>query len=72
MLAATDTKHAPWYIVHSDNKQRARLMCLTNLLSLIPNKKLRRDTVKIPERTDKRKYDDGETLKGRSFIPEVY
>ena len=35
MLAATDTKHAPWYLVRSDDKKRARLNCISHLLSLI-------------------------------------
>jgi len=72
MLKATDTKHAPWYIVRSDDKKRARLNCITHLLSLIPYKKLPRDKVKIPKRSNKYKYDDQATLKGRKFIPEKY
>ena len=36
MLEATDTKVAPWYIVHSDDKKRARLNCISHLLSMIP------------------------------------
>src|SRR5262249_9566259 len=42
MLKATDTKHAPWYIVRSDDKKRARLNCITHLLGLIPYKKVPR------------------------------
>ena len=36
MLAATDTEHAPWHIVRSDDKKAARLNCIAHLLSLIP------------------------------------
>ena len=72
MLEATDTKHAPWYIVRSDNKKRARLNCISHLLSLIPYKKLPREKIKIPKRSKKREYDDQATLKGRRIIPEVY
>jgi polyphosphate kinase len=72
MLEATDTKHAPWYLVRSDNKKRARLNCITHLLSLIPYKKLPREKIKIPKRSDKGKYDDQAILKGRRFIPEKY
>jgi polyphosphate kinase 2 len=72
MFEATDTKHAPWYIVHSDNKKRARLNCITHLLSLIRYKKLPREKIKIPKRSNKEKYDDQATLKGRTFIPEVF
>ena len=38
MLEATDTKHAPWYILRSDDKRRARLNCLAHILDLIPYK----------------------------------
>ena len=41
MLAATDTKYAPWHIVPADDKRRARLNCISHLLSLIPHKKVR-------------------------------
>ena len=72
MLKATDTKHAPWYIVRSDDKERARLNCISHLLSLFPYKKLRREKVKLPKRSDKGRYDDQATLKGREFVPEKY
>jgi polyphosphate kinase 2 len=72
MLAATDTKHAPWHIVRSDNKKSARLNCITHLLRQIPYKKLPREKVKIPKRSNKGKYDDQASLEGRRFIPEVY
>jgi len=72
MLKATDSKHAPWYIVHSDNKKRARLNCMSHLLSLIPYKKLPREKIKIPARSNKGKYDDEATLKGKRLIPEKY
>jgi polyphosphate kinase len=72
MLKATDTKHAPWYVVRSDDKRRARLNCISHLLSLIPYKKLPREKVKLPKRSDKGKYDDQTTLKGRRFVPERY
>ncbi|MGH7167854.1 MAG: polyphosphate kinase 2 [Nitrospiraceae bacterium] len=72
MLEATDTKRAPWYVVRSDDKKRARLNCITHLLSLIPYKRLPRETVKLPQRSNKGKYDDQATLNGRTFIPEVY
>jgi polyphosphate kinase 2 len=72
MLEVTDTKYAPWYIVRSDDKRRARLNCISHLLSLIPYKKVRREKVKLPKRSDKGKYDDQATLKGRRFVPEKY
>lgn len=71
MLEATDTKEAPWYIVRSDDKKRARLNCITHLLDLIPYKKVPRGKVKLPKRSKKQKYDDQATLAGRTFIPEI-
>lgn len=72
MLEATDTKHAPWYIVRSDNKRKARLNCIAHLLKLIPYEKVPHETVRLPKRWDKHKYDDQAPLKGRHFIPEIY
>jgi polyphosphate kinase 2 len=72
MLEATDTRDAPWYIVRSDDKRRARLNCIAHLLSLIPYKKAPREKVKLPKRSDKGEYDDQATLEGRHFVPEEY
>jgi polyphosphate kinase len=72
MLKATDTKHAPWYILRSDDKKRARLNCLAHILKLIPYKKLRYEKVKLPERSMKRAYDDQKPLQGRKFVEERY
>jgi polyphosphate kinase len=72
MLAATDTKHAPWHIVRSDNKRRARLNCISHILSLIPYKNIPHEKVKLPKRSDKGRYDDKATLKERNFVPEKY
>jgi len=72
MLAATDTKHAPWYILNSDDKRRARLNCIRHLLSLVPYKDVPREKVKVPKRAAKGAYDDKSTLKGRKFVAEKY
>ena len=50
MFAATDTGFAPWYVVRSDDKKRARLNMITHLLSKIPYKEPPRDKVKLPKR----------------------
>jgi len=72
MLAATDTKWAPWYILHSDDKKRARLNCIRHLLKLIPCKQVPRDEVKLPKRSMKGAYDDEASLKGRKFVAAKY
>ena len=72
MLDATDTEHAPWYILRSDNKRNARLNCIQHLLSVIPYKKMKRDNIKIPNRLTKGAYDDQASLKRRKFIEELF
>ena len=72
MLKATDSIHAPWYIVRSDDKRRARLNCISHILSLIPYKKVVKGKVKLPKRSNKKKYDDQSPLKGKKFVPETY
>ncbi len=69
MLEATDTRHAPWYILPSDDKRRARLNCISQFLALIPYKKVPREKVSLPKRSMKGAYDDQATLKGRRFVP---
>ena len=72
MLRATDTKWAPWRIVRSDDKKRARLNCIAHLLKLIPYKRLPGPKIKLPKRSMKAAYDDQASLKGRTFVPEKY
>jgi polyphosphate kinase 2 len=72
MLKATDTKHAPWHILFSDDKRRARLNCIAHLLRLIPHKKVARAKVKLPKRSAKGAYDDRASLKGKKLVRERY
>ena len=72
MLKATDTRHAPWYLVRSDDKRRARLNTIAHLLKLIPHKKIKRPRVKLPDRSRKHGYDDEATITRRKFVPEIY
>ena len=72
MLEATDTKYAPWYLIRSDDKRRARLNCISHLLGLIPYKKAPREKIKLPKRSEKGSYDDQASLKGHHFVREKY
>jgi len=72
MLEATDTKDAPWFILRSDDKRRARLNCLAHIVRAIPYKKLRHEKVKLPKRWKKHRYDDQASLKRRRFVTERY
>ncbi len=72
MLKATDTKWAPWYILRSDDKKRARLNCIHHLLKLLPYKKVPREKIKLPKRSMKGAYDDQTSITNRNFIPYKY
>jgi len=72
MLRASDTPHAPWHIVRSDDKRKARLNCISHLLSLIPYEEVPRERVKLPKRPKHDKYDSETGLVGRRFVPELY
>jgi polyphosphate kinase 2 len=72
MFEATDTKRAPWYVLRSDDKRRARLNCIAHILGLIPYKALPREKVKLPKRWKTHEYDDQASLKGRRFVAERY
>ncbi len=72
MLKATDTKHAPWWIVPSDDKRRARLNVISHILKLIPYEKVKREKIELPKRDTKDEYDDKASLRGRKFVPERY
>ena len=72
MFKATDTDFSPWHIVPSDDKKRARLNCISHLLSQIPYKELPRPRVKLGKRELKNKYDDRASLEGRRLIPDKY
>ena len=72
MLDATDTDYAPWYIVHSDDKRRARLNCIAHLLSQFPYEPVPHPGVRIPQRSKKGAYDDVGAMSRRRWIPEKY
>jgi polyphosphate kinase 2 len=72
MFKATDTKHAPWYVIRSDDKKKARLNCISHLLSLFNYKKVPKEKVKLPPRSNKGQYNDQRTLEGRRFVPEIH
>lgn len=72
MLKATDTKYAPWYIIRSDDKRRARLNCISHILSSIPHKTIHAKKPKLPKRAGGQKHNDQRTLQGRHFVPAKY
>ncbi len=72
MLKSTDSKHAPWHILRSNDKRRARLNCISHILKQIPFEKVPHTKVKLPKRSKKGKYDDQAPLEGRNFVSENY
>jgi polyphosphate kinase 2 len=72
MLEATDTKHAPWFVLRSDDKKSARLNLISHLLDQIPYKKVKKPKIKLPERQKKHAYDDQKSIARRHFVPERF
>ena len=69
MFKATDTSWAPWYVVRSDDKKRARLNVISHLLSLIPYEDLKREKPILPKREKARGYVDPNYP--YKFVPEL-
>src|SRR6516165_5873284 len=63
MLDATDSDHAPWHIVRTDDKRRGRLNCISKILDIVPYKRISQPKVKLPKRSNKQKYDDEAPLR---------
>jgi polyphosphate kinase 2 (PPK2 family) len=70
MFATTDTSWAPWFVVRSDDKRRARLNLITHLLASLPYKSLPHEKVKLPERQKKGDYK--ESKYSFKFVPESF
>ncbi|BAO91605.1 polyphosphate kinase 2 [Caballeronia cordobensis] len=70
MFEATDTERAPWYVVRSDDKRRARLNLITHLLKSIPYKSVPRKKVKLPKRQKPEGY--RESTRPLRYVPERF
>lgn len=71
MFEYTDTPHAPWHVVDSDDKKRSRLNCMTHLLAQIPYKDVTQKKLVIPKRQKDKGY-KRPPLNKQKFVPEVY
>ncbi|MEQ9623265.1 MAG: polyphosphate kinase 2 [Coleofasciculus chthonoplastes F1-TOW-03] len=71
MFAATDIKQSPWYVVEADEKKRARLNCISHLLSLIPYKDLTPDSIELPPRQSELEY-HRPPMSTQTFVPEIF
>jgi polyphosphate kinase 2 len=71
MMKYTDIKQAPWYVVNADVKMKARLNCITHLLSLIPYEDLTPERVELPPRQENDGY-IRPPFEEQTFVPEVF
>jgi polyphosphate kinase 2 len=71
MFFNTDIPQAPWYVVPSDDKKRARLNCMSHLLSMIPYKDLKPDIPKIPPLKEGKGYKRS-AMHTQTFVPKIY
>ena len=70
MFKATDTAWAPWFMVRSDDKKRARLNVISHVLSKVPYEDLPREKIKLPKRQSGKGYESPDY--SSKFIPETY
>jgi polyphosphate kinase 2 len=70
MFKATDSSWAPWYVVNSNDKKKARLNLITHLLGKIPYKKVKRDKVKLPKRQKPHGYREPDYP--YKYVPEKF
>ena len=71
MFNYTDIKQAPWYVVDADDKKRARLNCISHLLSVIPYEDLTPEPIKLPPRQENISYVRPPASE-QNFVPEIY
>lgn len=72
MLAHTDIKQAPWYVVPADDKRAARLNCIAHMLTLISYEDLTRQMTSLPERPEERRGYVRPPMEDQTFIEERF
>ena len=71
MFSYTDTKQSPWYVVNADNKKRARLNCISHLLSMIPYEDAMPEPFELPARPKADGY-VRPPISDQTFVPETH
>jgi hypothetical protein len=71
MFSYTDIKQAPWYVVNGDDKRKARLNCISHLLTVIPYDDVGHKKIKLPNRNSGEGY-VRPPMEDQTFVPEVY
>ena len=72
MMAFTDIKQAPWYVVPADDKKRARLNCINHILGQIPYEDVTRPQIDLPERPEARKAYIRPPMEDQTFVEDVF
>ena len=72
MFDATDTDYAPWHLVDSNDKKRARLNCIAHILSRLPYERVKRPKVKLPARSAEKHDRENESLSKRRYVEAKY
>jgi polyphosphate kinase 2 len=71
MFAHTDTKQVPWYVVDADNKKKARLNCISHILSQIPYKSIDLTPIELPDLPEYKGY-VRPPMNYQTFVPKKY
>ncbi|MDF1548190.1 MAG: polyphosphate kinase 2 [Bacteroidales bacterium] len=71
MFSYTDTKISPWYVVEADDKKRARLNCISHLLSMIPYQEVEPELRELPEKIEQKGY-VRPPMDEQTFVPDAY
>jgi len=71
MFDYTDIKQAPWYVVNSDDKKRARLNCISHIISMVPYEDILPDPFDLPPRKEGTAY-IRPPITEQTFVPEIY
>jgi polyphosphate kinase len=71
MFAYTDIKQSPWYVVNADDKKKARLNCISHILSMIPYEDISPPPIELPPREDSKGY-VRTPFEEQTFVPQTY
>ncbi|OGV36370.1 MAG: polyphosphate kinase 2 [Lentisphaerae bacterium GWF2_45_14] len=72
MFSYTDNKQSPWFVVNADDKKKARLNCISHLLSMVKYEDLTPSSVTLPSRKKATKGYVRPPISDQTFIPEPY
>jgi len=72
MFEASDHPAAPWYVLPSDDKKRARLNGISHILARVPYEKVERERPELPKRSNKGRYDDRLDTDKVKFVPALF